>query len=180
MHKYIVRRVLSIIPVLWLVSIMVFALIHLVPGDPVLVILGSSAQDEQVELMRQRLGLDQNIGIQYWDWTTALLQGDLGTSIISDEPVAKLIAALPGDTVRLSDQALIVNGAEFPASASATTDREGRAMHKFPRGTYIVSPHEAWLISTFNPRSWDSRYYGPIPLENIRSVVRPLLTFPRF
>ena len=68
MRKYIVRRLLSIIPVLWLVSIMVFALIHLVPGDPVLVILGSSAETEQIELMRQRLGLDQNIAIQYWNW----------------------------------------------------------------------------------------------------------------
>ena len=89
MRKYIIRRFLSITPVLWLVSVIVFALIHLVPGDPVLVILGSSAEAEQIELMRHRLGLDQNIAVQYLKWSTALLKGDLGTSIMSDEPVAE-------------------------------------------------------------------------------------------
>ena len=109
MRKYIVRRVLSIIPVLWLVSVMVFALIHLVPGDPVLVILGSSAETEQIELMRQRLGLDQNIAIQYWNWSTALLRGDLGISIISDEPVAKLIWERMPVTISVATAALLLS-----------------------------------------------------------------------
>jgi peptide/nickel transport system permease protein len=109
MRKYIVRRFLSIIPVLWLVSVMVFALIHLVPGDPVLVILGSSAEAEQVELMRQRLGLDQNIVMQYWHWATAILRGDLGTSIISDEPVVKLILERMPITISVAAAALILS-----------------------------------------------------------------------
>jgi peptide/nickel transport system permease protein len=109
MRKYIFRRLLSIIPVLWLVSIMVFALIHLVPGDPVLVILGSSAEAEQIELMRQRLGLDQNIVVQYWKWATGLLQGDLGTSIISDEPVAKLIWERMPVTLSVAAAALLLS-----------------------------------------------------------------------
>jgi len=107
MRKYIVRRLLSIIPILWLVSLMVFAMIHLVPGDPVLVILGTSAEPEQIELMRQRLGLDQNIAIQYWRWATALLQGDLGTSIISNEPVAKLIWERMPVTISVAAVALL-------------------------------------------------------------------------
>jgi len=109
MRKYIVRRLLSIIPVLWLVSVMVFALIHLVPGDPVLVILGSSAEADQIELMRQRLGLDQNIAIQYWKWSTALLQGDLGTSIISGEPVAELIWERMPVTLSVATAALLLS-----------------------------------------------------------------------
>jgi peptide/nickel transport system permease protein len=109
MRKYIVRRFLSIIPVLWLVSVMVFALIHLVPGDPVLVILGSSAEAEQIELMRHRLGLDQNIVLQYWKWATALLRGDLGTSIISGEPVAKLILERMPITISVAAAALILS-----------------------------------------------------------------------
>jgi peptide/nickel transport system permease protein len=109
MRKYILRRILSIIPILWLVSLIVFALIHLVPGDPVMVILGSSAKAEQVELMRQRLGLDQNIAIQYWQWVTALLRGDLGTSIISDEPVAKLILERIPVTISVAAAALLLS-----------------------------------------------------------------------
>jgi len=109
MRKYIVRRFLSIIPVFWLVSVMVFALIHLVPGDPVLVILGSSAEAEQIELMRHRLGLDQNIVVQYLHWATAILRGDLGTSIISDEPVAKLILERMPITISVAAAALILS-----------------------------------------------------------------------
>ena len=109
MRKYILRRLLSIIPVLWLVSVMVFALIHLVPGDPVLVILGSSAEKEQVDLMRQRLGLDQNIVVQYLNWSTALLRGDLGTSIVSDEPVAGLIWERMPITISVAAAALLLS-----------------------------------------------------------------------
>jgi peptide/nickel transport system permease protein len=109
MHKYIVRRLLSVIPVLWLVSVMVFALIHLVPGDPVLIILGETAEAEQIELMRHRLGLDQPILIQYWNWMTALLQGDMGVSIISDEPVAKLILERIPITISVAAAALLIS-----------------------------------------------------------------------
>ncbi len=61
MKKYIIRRLISVIPVLWLVSVLVFSLIHLVPGDPVLVILGTTAEKAQVEAMRHKLGLDRPI-----------------------------------------------------------------------------------------------------------------------
>ncbi len=100
---------LSIIPVLWLVSAMVFVLIHLVPGDPVLVILGAAAKPEQVEMMRQRLGLDQPILIQYWDWMTALLQGDLGASIRSGEPVTRLILERMPITISVAAVALFLS-----------------------------------------------------------------------
>ncbi|MBW1865014.1 MAG: ABC transporter permease [Deltaproteobacteria bacterium] len=109
MLKYAIRRLLSIIPVLWLVSAMVFVLIHLVPGDPVLVILGAAAKPEQVEMMRQRLGLDQPILIQYWDWMTALLQGDLGASILSDEPVTRLILERMPITISVAAVALFLS-----------------------------------------------------------------------
>ncbi len=100
---------MTIIPVLWLVSAMVFVLIHLVPGDPVLVILGAAAKPEQVEMMRQRLGLDQPIIIQYWDWMIALLQGDLGASILSDEPVTRLILERMPITISVAAVALFLS-----------------------------------------------------------------------
>ena len=65
MKKYVIRRLISVIPVLWLVSVLVFGLIHLVPGDPVLVILGTTAEKAQVEAMRHKLGLDRPILVQY-------------------------------------------------------------------------------------------------------------------
>jgi peptide/nickel transport system permease protein len=88
---------------------MVFIMIHLVPGDPVLVILGQTAEPEQIELMRQRLGLDQPILVQYWEWITALLQGDMGTSIISDEPVTGLILERIPITISVAAASLLLS-----------------------------------------------------------------------
>ncbi|HSR10575.1 MAG TPA: ABC transporter permease [Thermodesulfobacteriota bacterium] len=109
MKRYVIRRLLSVIPVLWLVSVLVFGLIHLVPGDPVLVILGTTAQKEQVEAMRHKLGLDRSIPVQYATWVGHLLQGDLGQSIISDEPVMEMILRRMPTTLTVAAAALLLS-----------------------------------------------------------------------
>lgn len=83
MTQYILRRILSLIPVLLGVSIVVFALIRLIPGDPVITMLGERARPQDIERVRQDLGFDQPIYIQYIQWIGRVLQGDLGTSIIN-------------------------------------------------------------------------------------------------
>ena len=91
MKNYLIRRLLSVIPILALVSVLVFSLIHLVPGDPVMVMLGSSAEKTQVEELRHKLGLDRPLAVQYGVWIGGALQGDLGKSIITEEPVMTMI-----------------------------------------------------------------------------------------
>lgn len=83
MTQYILRRLVSLIPVLLGVSIVVFALIRFIPGDPVIVMLGERARPEDVERVRAELGFDQPIYIQYLEWMGRVLQGDLGKSIIN-------------------------------------------------------------------------------------------------
>jgi len=109
MKKYVIRRLLSVIPVLWLVSVLVFGMIHLVPGDPVLVILGTTAEKDQVEAMRHKLGLDLPILVQYGTWIWNLLQGDLGHSIISDEPVMEMILRRMPVTLTVAAAALLLS-----------------------------------------------------------------------
>ncbi len=109
MKKYIVRRLISIVPVLWLVSILVFSLIHLVPGDPVLVILGTTAEKTQVETMRHKLGLDQPLWLQYGKWMGGLVRGNLGHSIISDEPVMDMILRRLPTTLTVAAAALLLS-----------------------------------------------------------------------
>jgi peptide/nickel transport system permease protein len=109
MKKYIVRRLISIVPVLWLVSILVFSLIHLVPGDPVLVILGTTAEKTQVETMRHKLGLDQPLWLQYGKWMGGLVRGNLGHSIISDEPVMEMILRRLPTTLTVAAAALLLS-----------------------------------------------------------------------
>jgi peptide/nickel transport system permease protein len=81
--QYVARRLLALIPVLLGVSIVVFALIRLIPGDPVTVMLGERARLEDIERVREEMGFDRPITIQYLEWMGRILRGDLGTSIIN-------------------------------------------------------------------------------------------------
>lgn len=91
MLKYIIKRLLSVIPVLFVVSIVIFGIIHITPGDPAAVILGQEATPEQIEQLREQLGLNEPIHLQYYHWVLGVLQGDLGTSYFMKEPVTQAI-----------------------------------------------------------------------------------------
>jgi peptide/nickel transport system permease protein len=90
--NYLLRRLLATIPVLGIVAVLVFALLHLTPGDPAAVLAGDYATPEQVAAIRGHLGLDRPLLAQFWTWGTHILRGDLGVSIFSGQPVALLIA----------------------------------------------------------------------------------------
>jgi|SRR5699024_1125582 len=91
MLKYIAKRVLSLIPVLFVVSVVIFGIIHITPGDPAAVILGQEATPEQISELREQLGLNEPIHMQYFNWIQGVVQGDLGTSYFMREPVTKAI-----------------------------------------------------------------------------------------
>jgi peptide/nickel transport system permease protein len=91
MGIYVVKRLLGAIPTLVIASLLVFAFIHLIPGDPASVMLGDMADTEEIERLRQELGLDQPIWTQYLIWVGRLLRGDLGVSIYFQEPVLSVI-----------------------------------------------------------------------------------------
>jgi peptide/nickel transport system permease protein len=89
---FAVRRVAQLVPVLLLISFIVFMLIHIVPGGPIAVLMGEGHSDPVVEaMMRTRLGLDQPLMVQYFRWLGLVLQGDLGTSIYTHEPILRMI-----------------------------------------------------------------------------------------
>ena len=91
MTAYIIRRLLATIPVMVVVAIFVFLLLHLTPGDPAAVIAGDDATPEAVDGIRTKLGLDQPIHVQFGIYAANLLRGDLGTSIFSNLPVLTLV-----------------------------------------------------------------------------------------
>ena len=93
MFQLIVRRVLGVVPVLLVVSFLVFSLMQLVPGDPAVVAAGNNASPELIEQTRERLGLDQPFFAQYWSWLRDVVTGDLGTSLFSNQPAWDSIAA---------------------------------------------------------------------------------------
>jgi peptide/nickel transport system permease protein len=87
---FVLRRLLLTIPVLWVMTLFVFLIIHLIPGDPVRTMLGFRATPQNVATARHQLGLDQPLWRQYVDWLGGLLHGDLGTDLISHAPLSEL------------------------------------------------------------------------------------------
>ena len=102
MFGYVLRRVLAAVPVMALVGVLVFSLLQLTPGDPATVLAGDYASAEQVAAIRAQLGLDQPVLTQFMHWAGHILRGDLGQSIYSNQPVARLIAQRVEPTLMLS------------------------------------------------------------------------------
>ncbi|WP_153505963.1 ABC transporter permease [Cumulibacter manganitolerans] len=90
------KRLLAAIPTILLASVVVFLLVQIIPGDPAVTIAGESATHEQVAAIRDSLGLNESLVEQYWSWLTHALQGDLGESLFTHEPVLPaLLRTLP-------------------------------------------------------------------------------------
>lgn len=106
--RYLVRRLFQALLILILVSITVFLLIHIVPGDPARIMLGDRAREVDVEVLRAQLGLDQPLPAQYATFVSDLLRGDFGDSIRAQRPTLTLIAEAVPATVQLTGAALLL------------------------------------------------------------------------
>jgi ABC-type dipeptide/oligopeptide/nickel transport system permease component len=108
MHRYLLRRLLLTIPVLLGVATLVFSLIHLIPGDPAQAMLGEGAAPEDVAQLRERLGLDRPLLVQYGTFLQGLLRGDLGVSLRNDQPVLQQILERMPATAELAFASMAV------------------------------------------------------------------------
>lgn len=93
MLNYVLKRLLGLIPTLLIVAVLVFLFVHLLPGDPARLIAGPEADAQVIALVRQQLGLDQPLHVQFWHYITHVLQGYFGTSMVSRRPVSEEIAS---------------------------------------------------------------------------------------
>ncbi|EHF6094139.1 glutathione ABC transporter permease GsiC [Salmonella enterica] len=93
MLNYVLKRLLGLIPTLLIVAVLVFLFVHLLPGDPARLIAGPEADAQVIALVRQQLGLDQPLHVQFWHYITHVLQGDFGTSMVFRRPVSEEIAS---------------------------------------------------------------------------------------
>lgn len=108
MLRFILRRLLSLIPVLFVVSVVIFSLIHLTPGDPARRILGEKASDDQVAALHASMGLDQPIVMQYLKWVGGVFTGNLGDSYFLRKSVVEAISDDAVPTIQLALIAIIV------------------------------------------------------------------------
>jgi peptide/nickel transport system permease protein len=127
LHRYVFRRVAALAATLLFVSLLVFVVVRVLPGDPALIILGLEASPESVARVRQSLGLDRPVAVQYAQWVGQALRGDLGRSIQYDLPVASLIVSRLAVTLPLT---LLAAGFMIAAA--------------IPLGIFAATRHRRW------------------------------------
>lgn len=99
--SYVLRRLPGAVVTLMLASVLIFLLIHLIPGSPAVALAGPDASPEMVARIERELGLDKPLAVQYWIWVSGLLKGELGFSYITGAPISQLIAARVGNSLQL-------------------------------------------------------------------------------
>ena len=142
----IVRRLAATIPVMVVVALAVFALLHVTPGDPAVIIAGDYATTEDIARIRTRLGLDQPFHVQVGLWRGRVVRGDLGTSIFSGLPVATLIGQRAATTIWLTLFAMLISvGLGVPVGVLAA----------WRRGSWIDRAVMVFAVSGFSmPTFW--------------------------
>lgn len=123
-RRFIIKRLIYAIPVFFIVSLVTWGFMYLAKGDPIIILTGPHAQKELIEEFRRQYGLDQPLHIQYIRWLGRLLNGDLGRSIITNEPVTKMIADRLPTTITLAVSAMLFALiVAIPAGVIASTKR---------------------------------------------------------
>lgn len=187
MAGYVVKRTAQSLLALLGVSIVVFALIHLVPGDPVRVALGTRFDQELYEALRARSGLDQPLLVQYVDWLARALTGDLGVSFRTGQPVTSLLLTRLPATAMLALGALLVGVVIALPAGILSAIRQGKPVD-YAASAFSqigVSVPDFWygilliLLFSVQWRLFPPGGYVPFledPVESLRRLVLPALT----
>src|SRR5215213_1576537 len=126
MLRFIAKRLLLALPTLWAVLTLVFLLVRVVPGDPTIIVLGDQASPAAREALRQRLGLDKPLLVQYGEFMVQIAQGDLGRSLVTNRPISTDVAAVLPYTIELTLAALFIGSIiGVPLGVVAAQRRDG-------------------------------------------------------
>lgn len=127
MLSFLLRRLLTLGLTAWLATVAVFAVLEVVPGDPALLMLGTSAQPDTLAALRAQMGLDRPVTVRYLHWVGGLLTGDLGTSLTYARPVAGLVAERLAITLPLALLSLAMSTVLAIPLGLLAASRRGRA-----------------------------------------------------
>jgi peptide/nickel transport system permease protein len=108
-RRYVIRRLLQVLPAVASILVVTFAVVHAAPGDPVVAVAGESGNEEYYAFMRQKFGLDKPVVEQFFTYSTNVLRGDLGTSFVQGQNVTDLIAERVPATLLLMGSALLIS-----------------------------------------------------------------------
>jgi peptide/nickel transport system permease protein len=158
-RRYLARRLVALVPVLAGVSVVVFLVLHLSPGDPAEIMLGSQATQEDLARLREQLGLNESLPVQYARWLGHVVQGDLGRSLWTKRPVLREVLDRLGATLLLTASALVLSTLagialgiasatrrnSFLDRVSAVVSLFGASMPVFWLGIVLMVAFSLWL-----------------------------------
>lgn len=189
LHAYIARRLLLAVPVLFGVSLLVFAVLHLAPGDPAAIMLGAQATHEDVERLRRDLGLDQPLPVQYVRWIGHVLRGDLGRSIPLGREVLPEVLLRFKATLILTAGALVIAVVLGVPAGIVSATRQYTWLDRFSMGVAVtgVSLPVFWTgimliivfalsLRWFPSAGMMSPYGGGGPLDVVWHLALPAVT----
>jgi peptide/nickel transport system permease protein len=185
--KLIINRLIALIPMLMLVSLMVFGLVLLIPGDPAITVAGDNATPEQIELTRERLGLNDPVLVQYSRWIGNVVRGDLGTSLFSNRSVTSAILDRFPVSMTLAFASLLFAAfIAIPSGIIAALKRGTWVDKFFTIGASIgVALPNFWLglilvlvFALWNPWFPAVGYVSPFddPVRSLRHLTLPAIT----
>lgn len=186
MTAYVLRRLLLMVPVAFLVTLGVFMLIHLSPGDPALVLLGEDRTPEAIRAIHQQLGLDRPLYVQYLIWLTHILHGDWGRSITTREPVLGAILDRLPATLELGVAALVWSLVVAIPLGTVAAVRRGSIIDRLATGITVagVSVPNFFIgivlifVLSVSARIFPFGGYVPLtedPVESLRHVALPAI-----
>ncbi|MCZ8108562.1 MAG: ABC transporter permease [Burkholderiales bacterium] len=187
MIRFVLRRLFSTMFAIVIASIIIFSFIHFIPGNPVYIILGDSATPEQVAAVRQRMGLDQPIYVQYLKWAGRAITGDLGQSIFFQAPVTSAIADGAETSILLASMTMVwvlligipigmiaaMRHGSWLDQALSGTAMLFASIPTFWVGLYLILVFAAWL--GWMPSSGYTSIFDEGGLTNLRYLVLPSL-----
>ncbi|MDQ2914373.1 MAG: ABC transporter permease [Chloroflexota bacterium] len=187
MTQYIIRRLVLMVPVAVLVSVIVFVLLRITPGDPVLVFAGEERDPAALDALRHEYGLDQPLPVQYVVWVEHALRGDLGRSLRTRQPVTEAIFERLPKTLELGAAALLISVTVALVVGTLAALRRnspldliatgftiaGVSLPNFYLGIILILVF-ALLFRVFPPGGYAD--FATDPLENLKRLVLPAIT----
>jgi peptide/nickel transport system permease protein len=146
MLKFLLQRLATIVPTLFFVSVLIFGLQQLLPGDPAIALAGEERDPETIRYLREKFHLDEPLPVRYWHWASGVLQGDLGESVRIQKPVMELILEKLPVTIQLAAMAMVI------ALAIGITAGVISAVKKDTWLDYAANVFALWGLST--PNFW--------------------------
>lgn len=149
MVSYIARRLLSVVGTVWAMSVLIFAIVHILPGNVAYAILGEFATPDAVATLEQKLGLNNPLPVQYWHWFSRMLQGDLGRSLVMDRPALPVILDALGRSAILAGLSFVlvtIIGIACGVYAATHRARPSDRIMALMQFLFIAVPDFFWAI----------------------------------